>query len=347
MPLFDRPPVHNFPDRAFREALEQVQNLRDALLQAVPDIAPYLDYDHARYIKPAFLLEDWRGRESDLLCLIPYCPPGMAQGDPVLICVLLEHQSRPDAHLPLRILLYAVLFWEQQWKEYERRHEPGAALRLTPVVPIVFHTGDQEWSGNRSLADLFDGPEALRVYAPQWPLVFWDLALRTPEALLASDGPFAQFLAVVRAEASDAERFLQVYTQLMERLEPVAGQDKMRWRDLLWLALSWCRQRRPEDEQDALIHATVESQRNTALREEARSVSETTKQTWAQAVEARAARIGQLRQGRETLIALLSDAFGELPETLKASIESCDDLDRLLTATLQTRTLRSLDQFTL
>ncbi len=72
MPLFDRPPVHNFPDRAFREALEQVANLRDVLVEAVPDIASHLDFAHARYVQPAFLLEDWRGRESDLLCLIPY-----------------------------------------------------------------------------------------------------------------------------------------------------------------------------------------------------------------------------------------------------------------------------------
>ena len=158
MPLFDRPPVHNFPDRAFREALEQVQNLRDVLFQAVPEIAPCLDFDHADYIKPAFLLEDWRGRESDLLCLIPYRPPSGEASQTVLICILLEHQSRPDPLMPLRILLYAVLFWEQQWKEYERQHEEGASLRLTPVVPIVFHTGATEWTSNRRLADLFRGP---------------------------------------------------------------------------------------------------------------------------------------------------------------------------------------------
>jgi hypothetical protein len=232
MPLFDRPPVHDFPDRAFRDALEQPANLRDVLVEAVPDIAPHLEFDHTHYIKPDFLLEDWRGRESDLLCLIPYRVSETAT-ELVLVCILLEHQSRPDALMPLRVLLYAVLFWEQQWKEYERHHEVGATLRLTPVIPIVFHTGLREWSSNRSLAELFDGPEALRAYAPQWPLVFWDLAARTPEQLLVSDGPFAQFLAIVRAEQSDAERFQQIITQLAEQLEPLAGQDKMRWRDLL------------------------------------------------------------------------------------------------------------------
>jgi hypothetical protein len=227
MPFFDRPPVHDFPDRAFRDALEQVANLRDVLVEAVPDIASHLDFAQARYIKPAFLLEDWRGRESDLLCLIPY-RVSETETDMVLVCILLEHQSRSDPLMPLRVLLYAVLFWEQQWKEYERRREEGAALRLTPVIPIVFHTGAREWSSNRRLADLFEGPEVLWAYAPQWPLAFWDLAARTPEELLGRDGPFAQFLAIVRAENGDAEQFRQVFSQLAEQLEPVAGQDKMR-----------------------------------------------------------------------------------------------------------------------
>ncbi len=210
MPFFDRPPVQNFPDRAFREALEQVKNLRDVLFKTVPELAAHMDFDHAPYIKPSFLLEDWRRRESDLLCLIPYRPPGATESEIILICVLLEHQSRPDPLMPLRVLLYAVLFWEQQWKEYERQHEEGASLRLTPVVPIIFHTGAGEWTSNRSLSDLFEGPEALRAYAPEWPLLFWDLAAQTPEALLASDGPFAQFLALVRAEGADPERFRQI-----------------------------------------------------------------------------------------------------------------------------------------
>jgi hypothetical protein len=348
MPLFDRPPVHNFPDRAFRDALEQVENLRDVLVLAVPEIASHLVFEQARYIKPAFLLEDWRGRESDLLCLILYRVSETEDGL-VLICVLLKHQSRPDPLLPLRVLLYAVLFWEQQWKEYERRHEEGAPLRLTPVVPVVFHTGSGEWSSNRRLADLFQGPEALRAYGPQWPLLFWDLAARTPEDLLGSDGPFAQFLAVVRAEESDAERFRQVFTRLAERLEPLAGQDKMRWRDLLWLMLSWVVQRRPDEECETLTRTLVDTQHDLALREEVQAVSEATKQTWVQKKMAEArAQVSRetLRETlRDTLIALLENAFKELPESLLTSIRACEDVDRLKAAILQTRTATSLEQF--
>src|SRR5262245_3980462 len=118
--LFDNPPLHNFPDRAFRMALEHPQNLRDAVAAALPDLAPRLDFAHGEYLRPEFLLQDWRGREADLLFRVPYLDPSGA-AEPVLICLLLEQQSRPDPLMPLRILLYAVLFWEQQRKEYEAR----------------------------------------------------------------------------------------------------------------------------------------------------------------------------------------------------------------------------------
>jgi hypothetical protein len=336
--------VRDFPDRAFRDALEQVQNLRDVLVQAVPEIASRLVFEEAQYIKPAFLLEDWRGRESDLLCLIPYRVSD-AEAEMVLVCVLLEHQSRPDPLMPLRVLLYAVLFWEQQWKEYERRHEQGAPLRLTPVVPIVFHTGSAEWSTNRRLADLFEGPEALRPYAPQWPVVFWDLAARTPEQLLGCDGPFAQFLAVVRAEDSDAERFQQVFTQLAERLEPLAGQDKMRWRDLLRLMLAWVFQRRPDQERESLARALADKQHDLALRQEVQTVTDATKMTFAQKIAAETEARVLPKALRDMLITLLEDAFQELPESLLSSIRACDDVERLKAAIRNVRTASSLDQF--
>jgi hypothetical protein len=44
MPLFDDPPLHDFPDRAIRYLLETPANLRELLLEVVPDIAPFLDY---------------------------------------------------------------------------------------------------------------------------------------------------------------------------------------------------------------------------------------------------------------------------------------------------------------
>jgi hypothetical protein len=236
MSLFDNPPLHDFPDRALRQALEDPDNLRDLLRVALPGLVDRFDFGQVQLVRPTFLLEDWRGRESDLLFLIPFRTEAAAE--PVLVCVLLEHQSRADARMPLRLLLYAVLFWERQWKEWEDSHAEGEGLRLTPVVPIVFHTAPRPWGTNRTLAEMMAGPEELRAFAPRWPVVFWDLAERTPGELLDADGSFLQLLALVRAEARDAETFRELYVRLMRQLVPLGAHDKIRWADLMWIALS-------------------------------------------------------------------------------------------------------------
>src|SRR5258708_3860394 len=111
MPPEDDSPLHDFPDRAIRQALQQPGNLRDLLNAVVPDLAPGFDCERAELLDREFPLDDWRRRESDLLFRIPY-----RTGDGerfALVCVLIEHQSAPDPAMPLRMLIFAVLYWER------------------------------------------------------------------------------------------------------------------------------------------------------------------------------------------------------------------------------------------
>jgi hypothetical protein len=66
MPLFDQPPLHDFPDRALHRLLEDLRNLRDLLHEILPDLAAHFDFEGAELLDRTFLLEDWRQPESDL-----------------------------------------------------------------------------------------------------------------------------------------------------------------------------------------------------------------------------------------------------------------------------------------
>jgi hypothetical protein len=237
MSLFDNPPLHDFPDRALREALRNRDSLRELLEVVVPDLAGRFDFSGLTEVPRTFVLEDCRDRESDLLFLIPF---RTADGvEPVLVLVLLEHQSKADPLMPLRMLLYALLYWERQWREYEASHPEGQPLRLTPILPIVFHTAPRPWGSKRTLAELLQAPSELQPFVPAWNILFWDLADRSPDDLLTAQGFFVRFLSLVRAEHGNAATFRSVYEQALRQLEALAPQDKMRWRDLLWLAVSW------------------------------------------------------------------------------------------------------------
>src|SRR5579862_9510470 len=218
---------HDFPDRAIREALLEADNLRAVVRAKAPAIADHLDYDRLELVKPMFLLDDWRRRDNDLLIRIPFRDP--ADGRELLVCILIEHQSTTDSAMPLRLLVYAVLYWEQEWKKWQDGHERGQPLRLTPVLPLVLHTGQERWDTSRNLADLFDVPEPLRAWLPQWTMPLWDLPEHTPDELLRSGEAFWQALAVARAEFAPSEEFRRVFEETLRQLEPLGITKSVYW----------------------------------------------------------------------------------------------------------------------
>jgi Putative transposase, YhgA-like len=305
---------HDYPDRAIREALHLPANLRALLQRAIPALADRLDYDHMDVVRTSFFLEDWRKRESDLLVKLPLLG---VEGRPVLVCILLEHWSAPDRVMPLRMLLYAVLFWEREWFAWAGSHEYAQPLRLTPIVPVVFHTGPNPWNVERQLSELFSGPEEFRVWAPNWPLRMLDLAEMNAAELLASGEPWWQTMAVVHEERADTAEFAAAVETALREMQGLAGTDPVRWQQLAKMILHWAALRRPRREWQQVLAAVRRSQSDAERLREVETMAETIEQTWEQELLARGraqgeAR-GQLQAHRGILRALLEDRFGSLP----------------------------------
>jgi predicted transposase YdaD len=349
MPLFDEPPLHDFPDRAIRRLLENPGNLRDLIAAVVPDLVDRFDFDRLEILPRAFLLDDWRRRESDMLFRLPFRDDEAAP--PVLVCLLIEHQSEADPVMPLRVLIYAMLYWQEEWRAWEAVRPRREALRLSPILPVVFHTGSGTWQTNRELVELIVGPEALRAFAPRWQPLFWDLADRTPEELLQAAGEWLAALAVVRAEREDEDSFREVFAAVLRRLEALSDPERMRWHDLLWFILSWALRRRPGRERGELLATARDSQSEVAHREEVEKMSETIEQTWEQELLARGAAQGkvegQLIACKENLRVLLEERFGALPPEVAERIEGTADLDRLRSAVRQVVHLAALSELDL
>lgn len=58
--------LHDFPDRAIRRLLEDPRNLREVIVDLLPDLADRFDFEHVEQVRRDFLLEDWRGRMARL-----------------------------------------------------------------------------------------------------------------------------------------------------------------------------------------------------------------------------------------------------------------------------------------
>lgn len=342
MAYFDDPPLHDFPDRAIRALQSFPAHLCELVQDVAPTLAPRLDFEQTRPLERDFPLPDWRRREADLLFHVPF------RGAPyqeTLLCLLIEHQSAADPPAPLRTLWYAVLYWERQWRGWSERHPRGEPLRLHPVLPILLHTGAKPWDAARGLRELMTGSPELHAHVPDWRPLFFDLAERTPEALLQAVGHWLPTLAVVRAENEERERFQAVMTEVLRRLAGLHDLDLMRWGELLRFVLSWGLRRRPRNEQQAVYEAVRASHQQAELRQEMEQMAHTLGQTWEQELLARGREIGReeglvmgkaegeakgkaeeahsllLRQGRKR--------FGEPDATLLAALKAITDLSRL------------------
>jgi Putative transposase, YhgA-like len=344
MSLYDDPPLRDFPDRAIRRLLSDPHNLRDLIADVAGELADALDFERTEPLDREFLLEDWRRRESDLLFRVPYRTP--ATGPPALVCVLVEHQSAPDPSMPLRMHLYAVLYWEREWRAWEDAHPRGQPLELTPVLPVVFHTGTQPWRTNRELAELFAGPPELRPTAPRWPLLFWDLAEHTARGLLSSASAWLRSLAVIRAEQDDPQTFEAVFAEVLRRLEPLRGSEEMRRKDLLWFVLSWALRRRPAPEKGHIADVAKASQSHIDRQREVETMTRTLGLSWEELERIKVAQEG-LRTGRDILRALLEKRFGTLPEQVLQRIESATDAERLKAGVLQVLEISAPDELDL
>jgi hypothetical protein len=92
-----------------------------------------------------------------------------AQG-PTLLYLLLEHQSTPDAQMPLRMVEYIVRIWSK----YTREH---AGPRVPAVVPIVLSQAPRGWTAPASVADcLLPHPPGLGDLVLQQSMVVQDLS---------------------------------------------------------------------------------------------------------------------------------------------------------------------------
>jgi hypothetical protein len=199
---------------------------------------------------------------------------------------------------------------------------------LTPVVPVVLVTGLRPWDTNRSLAELFEGPEELRVYAPQWPVQLFELIGTTAAELLASGEPFWQALAVARAQGEEASVFRDVFREALERLASLAATNRVEWERLLQLLLGWGLLRRGHREHPGLIETVRQSRLDTLLQQEVVTMIENVEQTWEQELlmtgEARGRAEGALQMLREVLRRLLRQRFGELPAEVLTRMEQAE-----------------------
>ena len=154
------------PDAAYRALFSHAELVRDLLIgYAAPEWFDELDFDTLESAATVFVADELRERRSDIIWRLRW------RGSTWLyIYVLLEFQSQVDRLMPIRLLAYVALLYQ----DLDKAGQLQAGL-LPPVLPVVLYNGERRWRAPVDTAScIAPGPDALSEHIPHMRMVLLD-----------------------------------------------------------------------------------------------------------------------------------------------------------------------------
>ena len=132
--------IRNFPENGMKRLLEDPGNVRDLLALTGREVGNDIDLERSVPVKETFVKRSYRHLEADVVLHAPLVAERIGKRN-LWIYILIEHQSRPEAAMPLRLLEYVLEVYRYQEREWKLRRGLRARICLEPVLPVVFYTG--------------------------------------------------------------------------------------------------------------------------------------------------------------------------------------------------------------
>jgi predicted transposase/invertase (TIGR01784 family) len=118
-----------------------------------------LDFKTLNRVNVSYVAPELRRREGDLLWKLR-----LQDGSPLYVYLLIEHQSRVDRFMAVRLMAYIALLYQDLVKEGELT--PDGKLPL--VIPLVLYNGEVRWWAPQELSELIEHvDEAAQAYVPR------------------------------------------------------------------------------------------------------------------------------------------------------------------------------------
>jgi predicted transposase YdaD len=230
----------------------------EAELRAVlpPHVVSQVDWASLRREPGSVVDPELRETESDLLF-----SARLRTGRPLLLYVLLEHQSSVDGWMALRMLRYVV----RQVERWRQEHPESALLPV--IIPLVMYHGPEgAWTAPRRVEDLFDLPEQERELwrglVPRFEYLLDDLTAEREEALRGRPGsPLARlaWLVLRHGRTEELARKLPEWVALFAQVQ--AGPEGAEHLVVLIRYLLWVGDKSVHAAAGRVLHSVLDAQR--------------------------------------------------------------------------------------
>ncbi|RQP19821.1 MAG: hypothetical protein EAS52_01200 [Parapedobacter sp.] len=201
--------ITNKHDSFLRKVLADKQVAIDYFRSALPaHIAGMLDFSTLEPLPGTYVSKDLQTTVSDVVYT---CQRRDGRGS-VHICLLVEHKSAPDKYTPVQIGGYIFSGYGQQIRQ---RRKQRIKQRLSPIIPILFYHGKQQWE-YWTLDRLFDGLEdGLLGFLPNFDYIYANLR-DTPDGVIKAMGN--RYLAsalLMMKHALDKRRLKELIAEIL------------------------------------------------------------------------------------------------------------------------------------
>lgn len=104
-----------------------------------------------------------------------------------LVILGIEDQNKIHYSMPIRTMLYDVLGYSTElsamsksedrsnWTVDEILSKVKRGTKVTPIMTVVFYTGEDPWDGPRSLHDMLNVDDKIKEHVPDYPLNIIDI----------------------------------------------------------------------------------------------------------------------------------------------------------------------------
>jgi hypothetical protein len=290
-----------------------------------------LDFETLQRVNASYVSEELKSREGDLVWKLR-----RRDGRPVFVYLLIEHQSKVDRFMALRLMVYIALLYQDLLKQGELT--PDGLLPL--VIPLVLYNGEVAWWAPEDLADLIERlDDESEAYVPRLRYRVIDEGRYSPDDLEARDSVAAQ---VFWLEQSREKRKLVPGARRLLKLLGGPGDEALRRAVVAWVSQVLVPRRGdgepiPEtlspEELEAMLEKRVEEW-NRQLREEGRILGRQEGRKEGRLEGRQEGRQegrleGRREEGAAFLLRLLERKFGQLDSNTRNLVQGADP-DRLL-----------------
>ncbi|WP_257461618.1 Rpn family recombination-promoting nuclease/putative transposase [Archangium lipolyticum] len=301
-------------------------------------VVSQVDWSSLRREPGSVVDPELRETESDLLF-----SARLRTGHPLLLYVLLEHQSSVDGWMALRMLRYVV----RQVERWRQEHPESVLLPL--IIPLVmYHGSEGAWTAPRRVEELFELPEEereqWRALVPRFEYLLDDLTAEREEALRMRSGPPLARLAwlVLRhGRSGELARKLPEWVALFAQVQE--GPEGAEHLVVLIRYLLWVGDETVHEAARGVLHSVLDEQRAEELM---RSYGEQLIERGLQQGLARGLEEGRqqgLSRGRaEDILRILVARGVHVDEVARQHVLTCTDvatLDRWFDRSLNATTL--------